>query len=161
MPSFDIVSEVNMQEIDNAINQARKEVSSRYDLRGKKAEYEWDKKEIGILSDEETRVSVLRDILQGKLHHRGIDIASVQFDPPQPVGGMLLKQKAKIVQGIEREVAQRIVKFIRDSRLKVQAQIDADKIKVSSKSIDTLQECIQLVKSEKFAVPLQFKNMRS
>lgn len=161
MPSFDIVSEVNLQEVDNAVNQARKEVLGRYDLKGKKAEIEWDKKEITVVSDDDARVRVIRDILQGKLHHRGVDISSLKFEEVEAAGGMLRKQKGKIVQGLEKEIAKEIVKSIKDSKLKVQAQIDGDKIKVSSKSIDSLQECISLVKSGGFKVPLQFVNMRS
>lgn len=161
MPSFDIVSELDVQEVDNAINQARKEVEGRYDFKGSKSEIQWDKKEITLLAEDDYKVEAMGGILQTKLHRRGIDIKAVKFEKPEPAGGKMLRQKVTLVQGIDREVAKDILKLIKDSKLKVQPSIADDKVKVSSKSIDELQECIALIKGGSFAVPLQFNNMRS
>jgi uncharacterized protein YajQ (UPF0234 family) len=161
MPSFDIVSELDLQEVDNAINQARKEIEGRYDFKGSQAELQWDKKEITILAEDDYKVEAMGGILQTKLHRRGIDIKAIKFEKTEPAGGRMLRQKVTLVQGIDREVAKDIIKHIKDSKLKVQPAIAEEKIKVTSKSIDDLQECIQLVRSGNFAVPLQFNNMRS
>lgn len=163
MPSFDIVSELDIQEIDNAVNQARKEVDGRYDFKGSKSEMEWDKdkKEIILSAEDEYKVEQMGSILQTKLHRRGVDIKAVKFDKIEPAGGKMLRQKVTLQQGIDREVAKEIIKVIKDSKLKVQPQIADDKLKVTAKSIDDLQECIGLVRAGSFAVPLQFNNMRS
>lgn len=162
MPSFDIVSELNMQEVDNAVNQARKEIEGRYDFKGSKAEIQWDKKsEVILLAEDDYKVEAMGSILQTKLHRRGIDIKAIKFDKIEPAGGRMLRQKVTLVQGIDREVAKDIIKLIKDSKLKVQPAIADEKIKVSSKSIDDLQECISLVRGGNFPVPLQYNNMRS
>lgn len=160
MASFDIVSEINIQEVDNAVNQARKEVEGRYDFKGSHAEIQWDKKEIIILAEDEYKVEAMGGILQSKLHRRGVDIKSFKFEKPEPAGGKMLRQKITIVQGIEKEVAKDIIKLIKDSKLKVQPQIMDDKVRVTAKSIDDLQETIAKVRAGNFPVPLQFNNMR-
>lgn len=161
MPSFDIVSELDLQEVDNAVNQARKEIESRYDFRGSKSELQWDKKELTILADDDYKVGAIKDILQSKLHRRGIDIRAMKFDKIEPAGGSLLRQKISLVVGIEKEIAKDIIKLIKDSKLKVQAQIADEKIRVTSKSIDELQSAMALARGGNFPVPLQFNNMRS
>jgi uncharacterized protein YajQ (UPF0234 family) len=159
--SFDIVSEIDFQEVENAINQAKKELMNRYDLRGSKCEIEWDKKILTLVGDDEYKVGVVRDILQTKLHKRGVDIESVKFEKVIPAGGMVLKQKGEIRQGIDKEKAKEVIKAIKDSKLKVQAQIMDEQIRVTSKSIDELQSVIGLCKGQSFGIPLQFTNMRS
>lgn len=163
MPSFDIVSELNLQEVDNAINQARKEVEGRYDFKGSNAEIKWDKDkvEITLQAEDDYKMEAMSSILQSKLHRRGIDIKSLKFDKIEPAGGKTLRQKISLVQGIEKEIAKDIVKLIKDKKMKAQPQIMDDKVRVTSKSIDELQECIQAVKAGSFPVPLQFNNMRS
>lgn len=161
MPSFDIVSEIDLQEVDNAINQARKEVEARYDFKGSKAEIQWDKKEVTLLAEDEYKVEAMNGILQTKLHRRGIDIKAIKLGKIEEAGGRMLRQKITFVQGIDREVAKDVIKMIKDSKLKVQPAIADDKIKVTSKSIDELQECISLVKGGNFNAPLQFNNMRA
>jgi uncharacterized protein YajQ (UPF0234 family) len=161
MPSFDIVSKVNLQEVENAINQTRKEIETRFDFRGSQAEVLWDKKLITLQAPDDYKLGVIKDMLQSKLHRRGIDIKSLDFAKPEKMGGMMLKQTVTLKQGIERETAKSISAKIRDSKLKVQSQINDDKITVSSKSIDLLQECIALVKANDFGQPLQFENMRN
>ncbi len=163
MPSFDIVSEVSLQEVDNAINQAKKELASRYDLRGTKSDVEWDEKQsmLTLTSNEEPRVGVVRDIVQSKLHKRGVEMSSVKWEKAEPAGGMLWKQKGTLRQGIDKDTAKTIVKSIKDSKLKVQAQIMDEQVRVTSKSIDELQETIGYCRGQTFGLPLQFINMRS
>lgn len=161
MPSFDIVSEINLQEADNAVNQARKEIEGRFDFKGSQSEIQWDKKEVTILGDDEYRMEAMRSILQSKFHRRGIDIKALDYGKVEPAGGKMLRQKIAMKQGIDRDVAKDIMKAIKDSKLKVQAQIMDDKIRVTSKSIDELQATIQLIRQGNFPLPLQFSNMRS
>lgn len=160
MPSFDIVSKVDMQEVENGINQARKEMENRFDFRNSQSEITWDKKRIVFKASDDYKMSALKDMIQSKLHRRGIDISSLKFSEIEHIGGMMMKQEVEIKQGIEKEKAKEITKAIRDSKLKVQAQINDDKINVNSKSIDALQECIAFLKSKSFDQPLQFENMR-
>lgn len=160
MPSFDIVSEIDMQEVDNAVNQAKKEIGSRYDLRGSKADVVWDKEQIQLIADDEKKVEAVKDILQSKMHRRGIDIQALKFEKPELAGNQVFKQKALLKQGIDKEISKKIMKVIKDSKMKVQAQIEGEKIRVTSKSIDELRLCISKCKSENFGVPLQFTNMR-
>lgn len=161
MPSFDIVSEVDIQEVDNAVNQARKEVEGRYDFKGSKCEIQWDKKEIILLAEDDYKIETMGGLLQTKLHRRGIDIKAIKFEKKEEAGGRMLRQKVTLVQGIDRDVAKEIIKLIKDSKIKVQPAIADDKLKVTSKSIDELQECMRLVRGGDFPVPLQFNNMRS
>lgn len=161
MASFDIVSEVNWQEVDNAVNQAVKEIQGRYDFKGSKSEILWDKKEITLLGDDDYKMEAMKDILQTKLHRRGIDIKAFKFEKIEPAGGQMFRQKVTVQQGIDREVAKDICKFVKDAKLKVQAQIMDDKIRVTSKSIDELQETMGAIKGQGFPIPLQFNNMRS
>lgn len=161
MPSFDIVSEVNWQEVDNGVIQAQKEIIGRYDFKGSKSEIQWDKKLITLLGDDEYKMNAMKDILQTKLHRRGIDIKALKFEDPEAAGGQMSRQKVQILQGLEQETAKEIIKFIKESKLKVQAQIMEDKIRVTSKSIDELQATMASIKAQGFKVPLQFNNMRS
>jgi cyclic-di-GMP-binding protein len=161
MPSFDIVSELNIQEVDNAVNQARKELSSRFDFRGSKSEIQWDRKVITIMAEDDYKLNAVKDILLSKLHRRGIDIQAVKFEKAEPAGGMMWRQPVTLVQGIEKEAAKEIVKIIKDSKIKVQGAINGDLVRVSSKSIDSLQECMSLLRGSKLTVPIQFTNMRA
>lgn len=161
MASFDIISELNLQEVDNAINQARKEIEGRYDFRGAACELQWDKKDVTILADDEYKLGAMKDILQTKMHRRGIDIRALKYEKVEPAGGNMLRQKVLFQQGIEKEIAKDIMKLIKDAKLKVQAQIMEEKIRVTSKSIDELQATMATVKGGSFPLPLQFSNMRS
>lgn len=160
MPSFDIVSEIDQQEMDNAINQAIKEIKGRYDFRGSKAEIKWDKKTLELVGEDEYKMGAMKDILQSKLTKRGVDILSLKFKDIEQIGGMMLKQSVDMVQGIEKEVSKKITKSIRDAKLKVQAQVQGEEVRITSKSIDELQSCIAHCKGQDFGVPLQFINMR-
>jgi len=160
MASFDIVSEVNIQEVDNAVNQARKQIETRYDFKGSKSEIIWDRKSITIMADDDYKLEAIKDILQGKAHHRGIDIRALQFEKAEKASGNMWRQPVKIVEGLDKEHAKKLVKMIKDSGLKVQASIQDEKVRVTCKSIDTLRECMDLLKGSGFEVPLQFNNFR-
>ncbi len=161
MPSFDIVSEINTQEVDNAVNQAKKELANRYDLRGGNCEIIWEKDSITLKANDKMKINAVRDILQSKLHKRGIEISAVKFVEPEPIGGLMLKQVGSIIQGIDKDKAKDIVKSIKDAKVKVQAQIMDEQIRVTSKSIDELQTTMAHCREQKFGLPLQFTNMRS
>lgn len=150
-----------MQEVDNAINQAKKEVDGRYDFKGSNAEVKWDKKEVTLLAEDEYKITTMMSILQNKLGKRGIDLRALKSDKIEPAGGRLLRQKISFLQGIEKEVAKEVIQFIKDAKLKVQAQIMDDKVRVTSKSIDELQSTMQSIRGKTFSVALQFDNMRS
>ena len=161
MPSFDIVSELDMQELDNAVNQAIKEIKGRFDFRGSKSEIHWDRKDLSITGEDEYKMNTMKDILQSKAHKRGIDIVALKFGKVEPIGGMMLKQIVEFVQGIDKETAKKITKSIADARLKVQAQIQGEQVRVTSKSIDELQNVIAHCKKSTFGIPLQYINMRA
>lgn len=165
MPSFDVVSEVNVQEVDNAVNQAKKEIQSRYDFKGTQFELLFDKAscEIKLSADAESRLDSMIDILNSKLIKRGIELGSVELGKREAAGGMTLKQSLKIKQGLEQDKAKLIIKTIKEAKLKVEAQIQDKQVRVSGKKIDDLQEVIGLLKAQQpqLKVPLQFINMRS
>jgi hypothetical protein len=161
MPSFDIISEVNLQEVDNAINQARKEIEGRYDFKGSKAELKWEDKEITLIAEDDYKIGAMLSILQTKMHRRGVDMKALKQEKIEEAGGRMLRQKITLILGIDKEIAKEINKDIKESKLKVQSQIVEDKIKVTSKSIDDLQSTIALLRGKTYEVPLQFTNMRS
>ncbi len=160
--SFDIVSEVNLQEIDNAVNQANKEISTRYDFKNSKSQISWnkDENEIVIDADDEYKLRSVQDVLHTKLIRRGIDLKTLQYKKPEPASGGTVRQTAAIQQGVDTEKAREINKFIKNSKLKVQVAIEGTKLRVSAKSKDDLQAAIQLVKDHDFGIPLQFTNYR-
>ncbi|MGE4130904.1 MAG: YajQ family cyclic di-GMP-binding protein [Bdellovibrionales bacterium] len=160
MPSFDVVSKLNLQEVENGINQAKKEIENRFDFRGSKAQISWDKKVITFEAPDDYKLNAMRDVLQSKLHRRGVDIGSLNFGEMEKMGGSMMKQVIELKQGIDKETAKKITTAIRDTKMKVQAAIHDDKVQVTSKSIDTLQECIAFLKAQNYGLPLQFENMR-
>jgi len=160
MASFDVVSKVDPQEIDNALNQTRKEVGQRYDFKDTKTEIRDETDAVLILSDSDFRVKAVVDILQSKLVRRGVSLKALVYDAIEPAAGGLSKQKITVQQGIDTEKAREIVKAIKDSKLKAQAQIQADQVRVTAKKKDDLQAVIQLLKQRDFGLPLQFANYR-
>lgn len=161
MPSFDIVSKVDPQEVDNAVNQAIKEISQRYDFKGSKSEIKWEKKEeITLIGDSENRLKTIIDLLQGKFVKRGISLKSLEYGKIEDASGGLKRQVVKIIQGIQKEKAKELAEAIKKSGLKVQAQIMDDQVRVSGKKIDDLQEIIQILKAKDMGINLQFVNMR-
>lgn len=162
MPSFDISSEVDLQELDNAINTAKREIENRYDFRGTDSSIEFDRKAqiIKLKSNSEDKIDALIDILQSKSHKRGIDISSFDVGKKEPTTGMNLKCEVKLKQGIDKDNGKKITKFIKDLKMKVQASIQDDKIRVTGKKRDDLQNAIEALKGNRFDVPLQFGNFR-
>ena len=161
MPSFDIVSKVDPQEVDNAVNQAIKEISQRYDFKGSSSEIKWEKKEeITIVGDSDNRLKTIIDLLQGKFVKRGISLKSLEYGKVEDASGGLKRQVIKIRQGIPTEKGKELVKVIKDSGLKVQGQIMDDQVRVSGKKIDDLQTVIQTLKTKDLDINLQFVNIR-
>ena len=163
MPSFDIVCEVNIQEIDNAVNQATKEIFNRFDFRGSKSELDLDKEKkiIKIVADDEMKLRSIHQVLETKLAKRQVDCRVLNYGSEISGGGQTLKQEVTIKEGLEKEDAKKITKVIKDSKLKVTPQIQDQKIRVTGKKIDDLQSVIELLKTSDIRIPLQFINMRS
>jgi hypothetical protein len=160
MPSFDIVSEVESQEVDNAVNQTRKEVAQRYDFKGTQTEIELDKNEIRLTSDDDYKVKAVVEVLQSKIVRRGISPKALAYGKIEPAAGGRAKQTITVQHGIETEKARQIVKLIKDRKLKVQAQIQGDQVRVSGKKRDDLQAVIKVLKEQDLDLPLQFVNFR-
>jgi len=161
MPSFDIVSKVDEQEVDNAVNQAIKEMSQRYDFKGSKSEIKWEKKEeVTITADDDYKLKAVIDILQTKLAKRGVSLKSLEYGKVEDASGGLKRQVIKILQGIPQDKAKEISKFIKELKLKVEAQIQGDQLRISGKKIDDLQEAIRSLKEKDLKIALQFVNMR-
>ena len=160
MPSFDIVSQVNSMEIENAVNQAKKELANRFDFKGSKAEIILEKTEIKLTAEDQFKVTTLNEMVIGKLAKRGISLKSVEQCEPDisPLGHA--RQLIKIKQGIETTVAKQITGFIRDGKLKVTTQIQGDAVRVTGKSRDDLQTVIGAVRAKEFPVAVQFVNFR-
>lgn len=158
--TFDIVSEVNMQEVDNAINQSLKEITQRYDFKGTKTTIEVDKSTINIVTEDEMRMKSVIDVLQSKFIRRNVPITNLEYGKVESSGSMV-KQSIEIKQGIESDLNKTIQKDIKASKLKVQAQYMENKIRVSGKKIDDLQMIIQLLKEKDYGIELQFQNFRS
>lgn len=162
MPSFDIVSKVDAQEVDNAVNQAIKEMEQRYDFKGSKSEIKWEKKEeITVIGDNDNKLKTVIDIIQTKLVKRAVSLKALEYGKVEDSSGGLKRQVIKIKQGIPTEKAKEIAKLIKDLNLKVQTQIQDEQIRVTGKKIDDLQEVIQALKSRELDISLQFVNMRS
>ncbi|WP_449133527.1 YajQ family cyclic di-GMP-binding protein [Senegalimassilia sp.] len=160
--SFDVVSSVDMQEVDNAFQQAKKELSQRYDLKGSGAEITLDKqkKTITVAAPADFVARQVIDIIGSKLIKRGIDLAAVKWGDPQAATGQTVRQVATIVEGIDKETAGKINKDIKGTKLKVKVAIEGDKLRVSSASRDTLQEVIAFLKGQDYGQPLQYVNYR-
>jgi hypothetical protein len=160
MPSFDIVSQVSPMEIDNAVNQAKKELASRFDFKGSNAEIVLEKNEIKLSAADQFKIKALHEIVVNKLAKRQVSLKSVESLPPEvsPLGHA--RQVVKIKQGIEQAAAKQITAFIRDCKLKVTTQIQGDAIRVSGKSKDDLQAVIAAVRGHDFPVALSFQNFR-
>jgi uncharacterized protein YajQ (UPF0234 family) len=160
--SFDIVSEVNLQEVDNAINQARKEIAQRYDFKGSKSSIELDLKEkkLTILSDDDFKLKSVVDILQNKLIKRGVPVKALDYGAVEPASAGAVRQLISLRVGIETDNAKLIVRMIKDTKLKVQAQIMEDQVRVSGKSKDDLQTIMKKIQGASLAFAVQFSNYR-
>jgi uncharacterized protein YajQ (UPF0234 family) len=162
MPSFDIVSEVNHVEIRNAVEQCNKEIANRFDFKGSDARVEINEKEntLTAFADDEFKLRQLRDVLTQRLAKRGVDLRALEPGTVELVSGNKVKETIKVREGIEQERGRSLVKLIKDSKLKVQASIQGDALRVTGAKKDALQETIALVRKSVADVPLQFKNFR-
>lgn len=160
--SFDVVSEVDLQEVDNAVNQAMKEITQRYDFKGSISKIELKKaiKELELVSDNESRLTAVVDILRAKFIKRNISPKAMDFQKMELAFGETVNQKVKIVSGMPMESCKEIVKLVKDSKLKVQASIVDEKVRVSGKAKDDLQEAMQLIRTSDLKVAVQFNNFR-
>ncbi len=162
MPSFDVVNKVDMQEVSNAVNNSKKEILQRYDFRGSNTEMEWDTKthQILIKTEDEMKMEATRDILLTHAVRRKLDVACLDFKEVQQAGGKTLRREVLIREGIDQDIARKIVKDVKDTKIKVQVSIQGDELRVSGKKRDDLQAVIALLKSGDYGIPLQFINMR-
>ena len=162
MPSFDIVNKVDIQALDNAINTARKEITTRYDFHDSKSTIDFDKKElsVNIITENDMRIKAIQSVLISRMVKQRIDAKCLDFGKEQYASGNMVKKEIKIIQGIEKEAAKKIVKFIKDMNLKIQPSIMDDMVRVTGKKIDDLQAVIGNVKTQNFGVPVQFVNMK-
>lgn len=160
MPSFDIVSKVNMQEVDNAVNQAKKEIETRFDFRGSKSSITLLKDEIEVIADDDFKLNAVLEIIKSKMVKRNVPLKSLVAGKIEKASGDTLRQKIAIKQGLTQDEMKALSKIIKDLKLKVQTQIMGDELRVSGKKIDDLQAVISHLKSIDFKVPLQFVNYR-
>lgn len=160
MPSFDIVSDVNQVEVNNAVDQTNKEVSTRFDFKGSDARVEHKDKVLTLFADDDFKLQQVTDILTGKLTKRGVDIRSLKYGDVEKVSGNKVKQLITVRTGVEQELSKKIVRILKDSKLKVQASIQGDAVRVSGAKRDELQNAIALVKKSITDFPLQYDNFR-
>ena len=161
MPSFDIVSKVDLQSLDNAINVAKKEIATRYDFRGSQSNIELDKKAliVHVLTENDMRMEAIEDIIRSRMIKQKIDPRCMDFGKELYASGNMMKKDIKIREGIDRDTAKKIVADIKNSKMKVQAQIMDDQVRVTGKKIDDLQAVIALCRSSDYGLPLQYQNM--
>jgi cyclic-di-GMP-binding protein len=160
VPSFDIVSEINDVELRNALEQANREISTRFDFKGSDARIEHKEKQLTLHADDDFKLKQVTDVLLGKLAKRGIDVRTLDFGTPEKMSHDKLKQVVTIKVGVEQELGKKIVKLLKDSKLKVQGSIQGDTVRVSGAKKDLLQEAIALVRKSITDFPLQFNNFR-
>ena len=162
MPSFDIVSELDLQEVNNAVNNVRKETETRYDFRGVNTEIDLNRKTkvISLVTGDDMKVRAIRDMLISHFVRRKVDPKSMEFGEPEKTSRGQLKQEIKLHDGIDKDAARKLVKIIKDSKVKVQAAIQDEQVRVTGKQIDDLQAVISVLKSTEFELPLQFVNMK-
>jgi hypothetical protein len=162
MPSFDVVSRVDMQEMDNAVNQVKKEIGTRFDFRGSKTQVDLDRKEgkIHVLTEDDMKLRAIKDMLIAKVVRRSIEPEALVFGTSEKAGGDMLRQTVTITNGIDVETARRVVKLVKDTKLKVQAAIQGEEVRITGKQRDDLQEAIKALKESDLGMPLQFVNYR-
>ncbi len=160
MPSFDVVSQVDPQEITNAVHQACKEIDQRYDFKGTDTVIQLEETAIGINSSDDYKVKAAVEVLQSKLAKRQVPLKALVYGKVEPAAGGRAKQTIDIQQGISSDKAREIVKIVKDKKLKVQAQIQGDQVRISGKKRDDLQQVIELLRGQDLSLPLQFVNFR-
>jgi len=159
--SFDIVSQVDRAEVTNALNQTMKEVGQRFDFKGSSAKVALEEKELVLSAEDETKLRNMNEILQQKLVRRGVPLKAFSYGKPEPAAGGTVRQRAQIQQGIPQEKAKEVVKYIKDSKAKVQASIQGDMVRVTGRDRDTLQTVIANLKATDFGINMQFTNYRT
>jgi len=160
MPSFDIVSEVNQQEVKNAIEQANKEIANRYDFKGSDARIEQKELELSVYADDNFKLGQVMDVLRNRLAKRNVDVRSIELGTIEKISGDKVKQPVKVKTGIAQDKAKSIVKLLKDAKLKVNGSIQGEAVRVQGAKKDDLQAAIQLVRGSVTDVPLQFTNFR-
>lgn len=160
MPSFDVVSEANLVEVKNAVDQANKEISTRFDFKGSDARIEQKERELTAYADSEFQLNQLRDVLTAKMTKRSVDVRFMDSGKIEKIGGDKVKQVIKIRNGIESDAAKKIVRLVKDSKIKVQASIQGEAVRVSGAKRDDLQATIALLKKDVTDLPLEFNNFR-
>jgi len=162
MPSVDVVSTVDLQALDNAVNNVKREISTRFDFKNVKSEVTFDRKEkkIHIISGDEWKVKTIKDILIGQCVRLKVDPKSLEYAKIETISQTVARMEVQIKEGIPREVAQKIVKFIKGLKIKVQPAIQDDQVRITGKQIDDLQEIMQQLRNQDYGVPLQFVNMK-
>ena len=159
--SFDIVCKVDGQEVTNAVDQTRREIETRYDLKGTRSEVEQEKTALTVSAPDDMKLKAVIDILQSKLHRRGVPLKALTYGKVESAAGGTLKQKIDLQQGIPIEKAREIVRLVKDTKLKLQAAIQEDKVRVSGKNRDDLQKIMALLREKELGIALQFDNYRS
>lgn len=160
MPSFDTVSEANLVEVKNAVDQSNKEISTRFDFKGSDARVEQKEHELTAYADSEFQLTQVRDVLTGKMVKRNVDVRFMDLGKIEKIGGDKVKQVIKIKNGIESDAAKKIVRIIKDSKMKVQASIQGDAVRITGAKRDDLQSAIALLRKEVTDLPLEFNNFR-
>jgi uncharacterized protein YajQ (UPF0234 family) len=159
--SFDIVCKVDAQEVTNAVDQTRREIDTRYDLKGTRSQVEQEKAVLTVSAPDDMKLKAVVDILQSKLHRRGVPLKALSYGKVESAAGGTLKQKIDLQQGIPLEKAREIVRMVKDTKLKVQAAIQEDKVRVTGKNRDDLQKIIGLLREAELGIAIQFDNYRS
>lgn len=160
MPSFDIVLEANMVEVKNALEQANKEISTRFDFKGSEARVEQKEHELTAYADDDFKLGQVRDVLVGKMTKRSVDVRFLDLDTPEKIGGDRMKQVIRIKNGIESDLSKKLVRLIKDSKIKVTASIQGDAVRVTGGKRDDLQAVIALLRREISEAPLTYQNFR-
>jgi len=160
MPSFDIVSEADMAEVDNAVQNVMREISVRYDFKGSKSSVESSDGAIKVFADDDLKLNQMHEILRGQLHKRGIEPGQLDYQKVEPAAGQSVRQNILVKSGIDKEMAKKIVKDIKGAKMKIQVAIQGEELRVTGKKRDDLQKAIQFIKDLGLDQPVQFKNFR-
>jgi uncharacterized protein YajQ (UPF0234 family) len=160
MPSFDVVSKTDLNEVDNAINGARREIDTRFDFKGSKCTMERSEESITLFADDDMKLKQMQELLKGYVTRRKLDAGALEFKDPERASGNAVRQEVIVKQGIDQKLAKEIVKAIKDAKLKVQAAIQGDELRISGKKRDDLQDAIALIRGLKIEQPLQYVNFR-
>lgn len=160
MPSFDIVSKTDLSEVENAVQNVMREVGQRFDFKGSQSRIDLSDSALTIMADDELKLKQMHELLQGHLQRRKVDIACLDYSDPERASGNMVRQVVTIQEGLDREMAGKITKAIKSSKMKVQAAVQGDEVRISGKKRDDLQQAMQLVKDLKLELPLQYINFR-